>query len=60
MNEFNEGVLNKTAGYVATNYLPNGYQGDNNFESVDANVLQYFSGVRCYFRGNSQGIWIET
>ncbi len=61
MNEFNKGVSNKTTEYVVTNYLHNGYQGDNSFEGVDADyVLQYFSGARCYFRGNSQGIWIET
>lgn len=61
MNEFNDGILNKTTGYVVTNYLPNGYQGDNSFNGVDADyVLQYFKGVRCYFRGNEKGVWIET
>ncbi|OOM57074.1 autolytic lysozyme [Clostridium beijerinckii] len=61
MNEFNEGILNKTTGYVVTNYLPNGYQGNNEFEGVDSDyVLQYFKGVRCYFRGNENGVWIET
>ncbi|WP_238899471.1 GH25 family lysozyme [Clostridium sp. YIM B02500] len=61
MNEFNEGILNKNTGYVVTNYLPNGYQGDNSFNGVDADyVLQYFKDVRCYFRGNEKGVWIET
>ncbi|WP_026885370.1 GH25 family lysozyme [Clostridium beijerinckii] len=61
MNEFNEGIFNKNTGYVVTNYLPNGYQGDNSFNGVDADyVLQYFKGVRCYFRGNEKGVWIET
>ena len=48
-------------GYVITTYLPNGYQGNNEFDGVDADyVLQYFSGVKCYFRGNEKGVWIET
>lgn len=48
-------------GYVITSYLPNGSNGNNEFEGVDANyVLQYFNGVKCYFRGNEKGIWIET
>jgi N-acetylmuramoyl-L-alanine amidase len=48
-------------GYVITTYLPNGYNGNNEFDGVDANyVLQYFNGIRCYFRGNEKGVWIET
>jgi hypothetical protein len=51
----------KTTGYVVTNYLPNGYKGDGSFDGVDADyVLQYFNGIRCYFRGNATGVWIET
>lgn len=51
----------KTTGYVVTNYLPNGYKGDGSFNGVDADyVLQYFNGIRCYFRGNEKGVWIET
>ncbi len=61
VNEFNNGVLLKTTGYVVTDYLPNGYQGDNSFNGVDVNyVLQYFKDIRCYFRGNEKGVWIET
>lgn len=61
VNEFNEGVLTNQKGYVVTNYLPNGYQGDNTFNGIDANyVLQYFKDIRCYFRGNEKGVWIET
>ncbi|AGF55653.1 glycoside hydrolase, family 25 [Clostridium saccharoperbutylacetonicum N1-4(HMT)] len=49
------------AGYVITTYLPNGYQGNNEFDRVDSDyVLQYFKDIRCYFRGNEKGIWIET
>jgi N-acetylmuramoyl-L-alanine amidase len=48
-------------GYVITNYLPNGYQGNNEFNGVDSDyVLQYFKDIRCYFRGNEKGVWIET
>ncbi|WP_297425788.1 N-acetylmuramoyl-L-alanine amidase [Clostridium sp.] len=48
-------------GYIITNYLPNGSNGNNEFEGVDANyVLQYFKDVKCYFRGNEKGVWIET
>lgn len=49
------------SGYVITSYLPNGYQGNNEFNGVDSNyVLQYFKDIRCYFRGNEKGVWIET
>ncbi|WP_459482138.1 N-acetylmuramoyl-L-alanine amidase [Clostridium saccharoperbutylacetonicum] len=48
-------------GYIVTAYLPNGYQGNNEFNGVDADyVLQYFNGIKCYFRGNDKGVWIET
>ncbi len=48
-------------GYIITSYLPNGSNGNNDFEGVDANyVLKYFEGVKCYFRGNEKGVWIET
>lgn len=44
--------------YVVTNYLPSAYKG---YDGVDINyVLSYFKGVKCYIRGNSKGIWIET
>ncbi|HBJ1648888.1 TPA: glycoside hydrolase [Clostridium botulinum] len=52
---------NKTTGYIVTNYLPNGYNGDQSFQGVDLNyVLNYFQSIRCYARGDSKGIWIET
>lgn len=48
-------------GYVVTQYLPNGYHGDNSFNGIDANyVLGYFKDINCYFRGNEKGVWIET
>jgi GH25 family lysozyme M1 (1,4-beta-N-acetylmuramidase) len=57
-NEFNEGVLTNSKGYVVTNYLPPAY-GD--YEGVDINyILSYFQGVKTYVRGNEKGVWIET
>ncbi|AOR23022.1 N-acetylmuramoyl-L-alanine amidase [Clostridium taeniosporum] len=54
-------VNSRTTGYVVTNYLPNGYKGDNSFIGVDLEyVLSYFHGVRCYAKADSKGIWIET
>lgn len=54
-------AIDNKEGYVITNYLPNGYQGNNTFNGVDANyVLSYFKDIRCYFRGNAKGVWIET
>lgn len=48
-------------GYVVTQYLPNGYNGNNSFNGVDADyVLGYFKDIKCYFRGNEKGVWIET
>ena len=48
-------------GYIVTTYLPNGYRGDGSFVGVDLEyVLYYFKGVRCYVKGDSKGIWIET
>lgn len=44
--------------YVVTNYLPPAYEG---YDGVDISyVLSYFSGVKCYVRGNEKGVWIET
>ncbi|WP_428817108.1 N-acetylmuramoyl-L-alanine amidase [Clostridium butyricum] len=44
--------------YVITNYLPGAY---SNYDGVDINdVLSYFTGIKCYIRGNSKGVWIET
>lgn len=48
-------------GYVVTNYLPNGNKGDGSFEGVDLKyVLSYLKDIKCYARGNSKGVWIET
>jgi hypothetical protein len=45
-------------GYIVTNYLPHAYK---DYEGVDINyVLSYFTGVKCYVRGNAKGVWIET
>ncbi|CUU45573.1 GH25 family lysozyme [Clostridium beijerinckii] len=61
MNEFNEGVLNKTTGYVRTNYLPIGYRGDGSFAGVDMEYVQeYFKDIRIYANSNDKGIWVET
>ncbi|NFE93588.1 N-acetylmuramoyl-L-alanine amidase [Clostridium botulinum] len=54
-------VSEKTTGYVVTNYLPNGSRGDNSFVGIDLDyVLSYFKGVKCYVKGDTKGIWIET
>jgi N-acetylmuramoyl-L-alanine amidase len=46
-----------TKGYVVTTYLPH----SESYDGVDINnVLSYFTGVKCYVRGNSKGVWIET
>ncbi|OCA99376.1 GH25 family lysozyme [Clostridium beijerinckii] len=61
VNEFNEGILNKTTGYVRTTYLPNGYRGDGSFVGVDMEYVQeYFKDIRIYANSNDKGIWIET
>lgn len=63
MNEFNEGILieNKATGYVRTDYLPNGYRGDNSFIGVDMQYVQeYFKGINIYVRSDPKGIWVET
>ncbi|NFE84108.1 N-acetylmuramoyl-L-alanine amidase [Clostridium botulinum] len=44
--------------YVVTKYLPCAYDG---YDGVDIRkVLEYFDGVKCYVRGDSKGVWIET
>ncbi|NFN18602.1 N-acetylmuramoyl-L-alanine amidase [Clostridium botulinum] len=54
-------ISEKTTGYVVTNYLPNGFNGDNSFTGVDLQyVLSYFKYIKCYIRGDSKGVWIET
>ena len=54
-------TISNEKGYVVTQYLPNGHKGNGSFNGVDADyILQYFKDVRCYFRGNEKGVWIET
>lgn len=49
------------SGYVITDYLPNGYKGDSSFTGVDLEyVLSYLKNIRCYAKGDSKGVWIET
>lgn len=51
----------KEEGYIVTTYLPNGYRGNGNFTGVDLEyVLSYFKDIRCYVKGDSKGVWIET
>lgn len=53
-----QSVVGNKKYYVVTDYLPNAYSG---YDGVDINyVLSYFSGVKCYVRGNAKGVWIET
>lgn len=57
-----DNVKNATAisskGYIVTNYLPCAYSG---YDGIDINyVLSYFTGIKCYVRGNQKGVWIET
>ncbi len=53
--------ISNTTGYIVTNYLPNGNAGDGSFEGVDLEyVLSYFKDIKCYVKGNSKGVWIET
>ena len=62
LNNFFDGILiNETKAYIVTNYLPYGYKGNRSFQGVYIEyVLSYFDEVRCYIRGNSKGVWIET
>ncbi|MZK53307.1 N-acetylmuramoyl-L-alanine amidase [Clostridium beijerinckii] len=44
--------------YVVTNYLPH---SSDVYDGVDISyILSYFNGIKCYVRGNSKGVWIET
>lgn len=53
-----ESYTEEEKGYVVTNYLP---QSSGDYDGVDINyVLSYFENVKCYVRGNENGIWIET
>ncbi len=60
-SNISKNVESKSKGYVVTNYLPNGFNGDGSLLGVDLEyVLSYFNGVRCYMRSNEKGQWIET
>lgn len=45
--------------YIVTKYLPHAYEG---YDGVDIREIldKYFQGVKCYVRGDSKGVWIET
>ncbi|NFO39597.1 N-acetylmuramoyl-L-alanine amidase [Clostridium botulinum] len=61
LEKVKNGQNTKITGYVVTNYLPNGFKGDNSFIGVDLQyVLSYFKDIKCYIRGDSKGVWIET
>lgn len=54
-------ILDNKKYYVVTNYLPNGYRGDETFAGIDLDyVLSYFENIRCYMKSNDKGMWIET
>lgn len=47
-----------TKGYIVTNYLPS---ATPSYSGIDINyILSYFKGIKCYVRGDSKGVWIET
>lgn len=51
------GASQTEKGYVVTTYLPH----SSDYDGVDINsILSYFTGVKCYVRGNAKGVWIET
>ena len=63
LNEFNDDILisNGKKPYIVSNYLPNGYQGDNSFEGVDDTYIHKYTGpYNIYYRSNEKGIWFET
>ena len=45
--------------YIVTKYLPHAYEG---YDGVDIRAIldKYFEGVKCYVRGDKNGVWIET
>lgn len=50
--------LKSEKSYVVTTYLP--HSGDD-YDGIDINyILSYFKNIRCYVRGNTKGVWIET
>lgn len=45
--------------YIVTKYLPYAYEG---YDGVDIRTIldKYFDGIKCYVRGDKNGVWIET
>ena len=45
--------------YIVTKYLPHAYEG---YDGVDIREIldKYFDGVKCYVKGDKNGVWIET
>ena len=45
--------------YIVTKYLPHAYEG---YDGVEIRTIldKYFDGIKCYIRGDENGIWIET
>ena len=45
--------------YIVTKYLPHAYEG---YDGVDIRAIidKYFDGVKCYVRGDENGVWIES
>ena len=45
--------------YIVTKYLPCAYDG---YDGVDIRAIldKYFNGIKCYVRGDENGVWIET
>lgn len=51
--------LEEKKAYIVTKYLPHAYEG---YDGVDIREIldKYFQGVKCYVRGDGNGVWIET
>lgn len=45
--------------YIVTKYLSHAYEG---YDGVDIRAIldKYFKGIKCYVRGDKNGVWIET
>jgi N-acetylmuramoyl-L-alanine amidase len=53
----NDTTTQHNRGYIVTSYLPH----SDGYEGVEISYyLGYFEGIKCYVRGNSKGVWIET
>lgn len=47
------------AKFLITKYLPKDYEGYDGV-NIDSIIHKYFENVKCYVRGDSKGVWIET